>query len=129
MKTRCYNKKYPQYKDYGGRGIKVCDKWLGVDGFKNFLGDMGTRPKGTTLDRVDNDGPYSPSNCRWATREEQSNNTRKTIKWSYKGESLTITDWAKRVGIPKEVLYNRVSLYGYSVEKALISPYAPRKKK
>ncbi len=79
MLTRCYNSNFKDYRHYGGRGIIVCPRWLGEEGFQNFLADMGERPKGTTLDRFpDNDGNYEPSNCRWATPSEQLRNTRKS---------------------------------------------------
>jgi len=74
MKIRCYSESHKQFKDYGGRGIYVCDRW--VDSFSNFLEDMGERPDGLTLDRIDCDGIYEPSNCRWATRVEQQANKR-----------------------------------------------------
>ncbi len=74
MKQRCTNKKNPAYPDYGGRGITICDRWL--SSFANFLEDMGDRGEGLSLDRVDNDKGYSPDNCRWATKKQQSNNTR-----------------------------------------------------
>jgi hypothetical protein len=76
MKYRCHGQNATNYKYYGGRGIKVCPSWLGPQGFDQFVFDMGPRPEGTSLDRVNNDGPYSPDNCRWATYSLQSSNRR-----------------------------------------------------
>ena len=76
MKKRCSNPNHISYKNYGGRGIKVCERWLGVEGFKNFLADMGERPEGYTLDRKDNDKDYTPENCKWSSRKEQLFNRR-----------------------------------------------------
>lgn len=81
MLYRCNNPKYKQFKDYGGRGIKVCDRWNNqINGFENFISDMGDRPEKHSIDRINNNGDYEPLNCRWATPSEQVHNQRITGK-------------------------------------------------
>lgn len=88
------------YKHYGGRGIKVCDRWSGKDGFNNFLEDMGMRPVDKTLDRFpDMNGDYTLENCRWATDEEQRRNMRSNVWVEYGGERLIMADMAKKLGV------------------------------
>lgn len=99
MKYRCNCPSFIGYKDYGGRGIKVCDRWL--HSFENFLADMGERPsKNYSLDRYpDVNGDYEPSNCRWAERKAQNSNTRRNVFIEYKGETKTAAEWARLIGI------------------------------
>lgn len=90
MKNRCLNKKHKQYKDYGGRGIKICRIWADKNGFSAFLRGMGERPVGCSLDRIDNDGDYCPENCKWSTAKEQAANKRTLIIQRYKGKTEKI---------------------------------------
>jgi hypothetical protein len=116
MIYRCTNPSYYQYDEYGGRGIRVCDRWLI---FENFLEDMGVRPKDTTLDRLDNDGNYEPGNCRWATAKEQALN-RKTTRWYiYSGVTMCLKDWSEFFGIKYLTLYMRIKR-GWSFENAIL---------
>ena len=87
MIQRCTDPKAPRYEDWGGRGIKVCERWMGEQGFANFLADMGERPEGKSLDRKDNDGDYTPTNCRWATPLQQAANSRQRKEQPYRPPS------------------------------------------
>ena len=115
MKQRCLNENKTTYKDYGGRGITICDRWLK---FENFFEDMGDRPDGKTLDRIDNNLGYSKSNCRWATRKEQANNTRGNHLLTCKDKTQNVTQWAKELEMNYNTLRSRLNR-GWSVEKTL----------
>ena len=91
MKQRCLNTENKDYLHYGGRGIKICDRWMK---FENFFNDMGKRPKGKTIDRIDNNGNYELSNCRWATPKEQISNTRRVIYINFNGKIMIAKEWA-----------------------------------
>lgn len=117
MKMRCTNPNNPVYRHYGGRGIVVCDRWL--NSFAAFFEDMGERPSPKhRLDRIDNDGPYSPDNCRWATQKEQCRNTRQNRLITFRDETLCITDWAARLDIHPVTLHLRVKK-GWPLDRAL----------
>jgi hypothetical protein len=113
IKQRCMNPNNPAYKDYGGRGIKVCDRWL--ESYKNFYEDMGDRPDGMSIERIDNNRGYSPDNCKWATSSEQNNNRRNVH--IYKGR--TISDWSEITGIKKSTIRARLRDYGWGWERAI----------
>ena len=122
MKERCYNPSNARYKDYGGRGIKVCDRWLDPNyGFENFYNDMGDPPEGMSLDRKDNNGDYEPENCRWATHREQMNNTRANRRLIFNGEDLTVAQWAVRLSVSREAIMGRKDR-GWSDEKIITTP-------
>jgi len=109
MHKRCISPNNGAYKYYGARGIRVCERWRE---FWNFVEDMGERPPGTTLDRIDNTGHYEPSNCRWATQIEQQRNTRNTKMLTYNGETLPLRTWAERIGKDPSSLFQRIKRYG-----------------
>jgi len=119
MKQRCRNPNHPEYPRYGGRGITVCDRW--ADSFESFLADMGDRPEGFTLDRVDNEGNYEPENCEWALQNVQNRNYSRNNWLTYNGETLCITDWAKRIGVNHQTLRNRLKR-GWTLDEALGTP-------
>lgn len=107
MKTRCYDEKSSAYKNYGGRGIKICDSWAkDIKSFYEWAIENGYS-EGLTLERIDNSGEYSPNNCRWATRKEQANNVRRNLRITYQDETLTAPQWAERFGININTLKKR----------------------
>lgn len=106
MKQRCLNTNKDNYSAYGGRGIKICDRW--IESFDNFLEDMGNRPEGTTLDRIDSNGNYEPSNCKWSTYSEQTLNTSST-KWiDDNGEKICLSYFSKKYGISRTTVRYRL---------------------
>ena len=115
MKQRCLNPNEKRYSDYGGRGIKVCSRWMS---FKSFFKDMGKRREGMSIDRIDNSKGYSPENCRWTTAKEQSNNTRRNHFLTFNNKTQTIAQWARKLEINYGTLYTRLKK-GWSVERAL----------
>lgn len=117
MIKRCTNPNYRRWDRYGGRGIKVCDRWL--ESFENFLADMGEPAPDMTLDREDNDGDYCPDNCRWITQAEQTRNTSHNVAILFRGESRTLTEWAQITGIHRTTIRTRIETWGWSVERAL----------
>ncbi len=106
MKRRCLNVKTAEYQRYGGRGITVCERWC--NSFADFLADVGLRPDGMTLDRIDNNGNYEPGNCRWATRKEQSSNMRTNRTITVDGATRTIAEWARIVGMNRSAIRHRL---------------------
>lgn len=119
MNARCHSPSAPDYDLYGGKGITVCPEWRRPHGYWNFVRDMGPRPAGKTLDRIDTRGDYTPNNCRWADRRTQQNNRRCTRFVEYNGVILPLGDWSRRTGIPRNTLWNRLYLYGWPAWKAL----------
>lgn len=115
MLTRCTNRASPNYHNYGGRGITVCERWYN---FKNFFSDMGHMPAGQTLERINNEGPYCPENCRWASMAEQRRNKR-TNRWiTHDGQTLCLADWERRQGLVRGRLGRRL-MAGWSPVRAL----------
>jgi hypothetical protein len=111
-KGRCHNPADKRFPHYGGRGIRMCDRWL--NSFENFLADMGERPTGMSLDRIDVNGDYAPDNCRWATAKEQADNRRRTVWVDYEGSRVTLKDFAKARGIKYRTLWARMRRTGLS---------------
>ncbi len=114
---RCYSENDPGHKNYGGRGITVCDRWR--NSFENFFADMGERRDGFSIERIDTNGNYCPENCCWADKKTQANNKRTTVLVTFNGETLPITEWASKIGIKPTTLYKRVFIYGWPIEEAM----------
>lgn len=117
MNQRCGNENNPKYPDYGGRGIRVCDRWR--DSFAAFLADMGPRPSANhSIDRIDVNGDYEPKNCRWATLKQQARNKRNTRLVEHEGQAKTLAEWAEVTGINSGTIHDRIAR-GWTIEQAL----------
>jgi len=115
MRKRCINPAERSWSKYGGRGISVCKRW---DKFENFLADMGEAPKKFSIDRIDVNGDYKPSNCRWADAKQQANNTRTNLLVRYAGKEMTLKQWAEELEIPYHRLYQRILRLSWPIERA-----------
>ena len=130
MMSRCFNPNVPIFKDYGGRGITVCEEWRGrkfncegrKDGFKNFIQYLGHAPSNIySIERINNDGNYEPGNVRWATNREQARNRRSNRLLTYNGQTLCLIEWAEKTGVPFEVIRDRLSR-NWTPEKIFNTP-------
>ena len=125
MHNRCYNTNQKSYVDYGGRGIVVCQRWHGASGYDNFIADMGERPEGGMIERDDNNGSYSPDNCRWATRTEQANNKRNNRLIEIDGVTKTKAQWAREHNMGVAIFGLRLK-NGMPPKEALALPVSKR---
>lgn len=118
MISRCRNPNNQRFAQYGARGITVCDRWTD---FSRFMADMGPCPLGASIDRIDNNGPYAPNNCRWATKTEQAQNQRSNRRLTWNGETHCLSEWARRTGLPRGTLQKRL-VSGWDTERILTTP-------
>jgi hypothetical protein len=119
MRHRCRDKNRPDFHRYGGRGIRVCKRW---ESFSLFLSDMGEKPDGLTLERIDNDRGYSPSNCTWATRKQQRlNQGTRTHLVAFNGKAMSLKDWSRSVGLSYSCIFGRFK-NGWSTRRMLTTP-------
>ena len=118
MRQRCLNRKHEAYSNYGGRNITICKSW--IFSFENFFNDMGKRPIGMSLDRINNNEGYCKLNCRWATRKEQNNNNRRNVKIIFQGVAKTALEWAIEAKIKPSTFKQRFYVYKWPIEKCLL---------
>jgi len=117
MKARCFDPNDISYKNYGGRGISVCEDW--ANSFETFFKDIGPKPAGFSLERINGNGNYEPGNCIWADRKAQNRNRRNTVMVEHAGKKTTIAELAKASGLKYETLYRRIKIAGESLPRAL----------
>lgn len=118
MHRRCSSPKTKQYADYGGRGISVCERWSGKGGFANFVSDMAPRPTRTSIDRINNDGDYEPTNCRWATPTQQQRNRRMSVYLTFDGTRYLLIELAEKSGLKPDTIKQRHAA-GMTLEECL----------
>ena len=116
IRKRCLNPNDANFMHYGARGIAVCKRW---GNFSSFLEDMGEAPEGASIDRIDVNGNYEPSNCRWANKTEQMNNMRTNLFYRFYGKTLTLKQWCEELGVPYQRVYQRIFKLGWPPSKAL----------
>jgi hypothetical protein len=114
---RCCNPNSGNYNAYGAKGIIMCKRWR--ESFENFLEDMGDRPEGCSIDRIDVYGNYEPENCRWADAKTQANNKTNNVRYSYDNKNLTLAEWSEITGIRSDTMRRRIKKLGWSIEDAL----------
>ena len=127
MRDRCQRKGNDRYENYGGRGISVCAEWQDYESFKRWAVQSGYQ-EGLSIDRIDNDGNYEPSNCRWASNSEQCNNKRNNHIVEYEGESHTVAEWARITGIPYPTIQSRINRDKLPLEKVFVKKHLSRDK-
>lgn len=120
MKSRIFNKNNKKYFDYGGRGLNMQESWK--ERFDQFYADMGPRPDGLEIERKDNDVGYFKSNCYWATRKQEMNNTRANVKVEFCGVIKNLIQWSEEYGVPYNTIYYRYCIAGWTIERALKTP-------
>lgn len=119
LKQRCYNKHNTRYKDWGGRGIAVCDEWRNeFMSFHDWALNNGYNDK-LSIDRIDNNGNYEPTNCRWVTAKQQARNRRTNINYTINGETRCIVEWCEILGLKPKTVYQRLHYYNWTIERAL----------
>jgi hypothetical protein len=127
MRSRCSDKKNAKYPNYGGRGIKVCERW--ANSFSNFYEDVGPSPSARhSIDRIDVNGDYCPENCRWATPAQQADNKTNTIRLTCDGVARTATEWARIFGVSRMTIIARIKKYGWDTDKAIKTPVTKGRK-
>lgn len=129
MKSRCYNRNHIEYANYGGRGITICEEWKNsFEAFRDWALSHGYADN-LSIDRIDNDGNYTPENCRWATKKEQANNRKSNRLITYNGKTQNLKQWADESGIDYKILHDRITRYKWSAEKALTTPCRKMRRK